>query len=81
MKIRITALDLMAVKAIKACGFIGVDLKGEPWLESSYSIGAYRLRRLIEHGLLKSNQDSLLPGRAITQSYSLTRRGEEVANV
>jgi hypothetical protein len=80
MKIRVTALDLKAVKAIAKCGFVGVDLKGEPWLESSDHVTKFRLRRLSAQGLVRSNQDGLLPGRGITQSYSLSKRGEEVAN-
>lgn len=83
MKIKITALDLKALRAIKEFGWIGVGLDGEPWLESSKCVGAYRLRRLIEHKLLRSNQD-WLPLGSITQrapqSYSLSRRGKEVAN-
>lgn len=79
-KITITALDLTALRAIKVCGFIGVDLRGDTWLESSQSVGKGRLKRLIAHKLLKNNQDALFKGLGMTQSYSLTRRGEEVVN-
>lgn len=81
-KIRVTALDIKALRAIQACGFIGVDLKGQTYLESSQNVGRGRLRRLIEQKLVISNQDMLLPGRGITpQSYSLSQRGIEVASV
>lgn len=79
-KITITALDLTALRAIKACGFIGVDLRGETWLESSQSVGKGRLRRLIAHKLGKNNQDALFKGPGMTQGYALSRRGEEVVN-
>lgn len=81
-KIRVTALDIKALRAIQACGFIGVDLKGQTYLESSQNVGRGRLRRLIEQKLVISNQDMLLPGRGIPpQSYSLSQRGIEVASV
>ena len=79
-KITITALDLKALRAIKACGFIGVDLRGDTWLESSENVGKGRLKRLIAHKLVKNNQDALFKGLGMTQSYALTRRGMEVAN-
>jgi hypothetical protein len=79
-KITIAALDLKAIKAVKACGFVGIDLSGDPYLESSVNIGRGRLKRLIAHKLLKNNQDALLKGLGMTQSYSLTRRGREVAD-
>lgn len=79
-KIRVTALDIKALRAISDCGFIGIDLRGQAYLESSQNIGRGRLRRPIEQKLVISNQDMLLPGRGIPpQSYSLSRRGMEVA--
>lgn len=81
-KIRVTALDIKALRAINECGFIGVDLKGATYLESSQNVGRGRLKRLIEQKLVVSNQDMLLPGRGIPpQSYSLSRRGIEVVSV
>lgn len=81
-KIRVTALDIKALRAIQACGFIGIDLKGQTYLESSQNVGRGRLKRLIEQKLVISNLDMLLPGRGIPpQSYSLSQRGIAVASV
>lgn len=79
-KIRVTALDIKALRAIQECGFIGLDAHGETFLESSQNVGRWRLKRLIEQKLVTSNMDMLLQGRGIPpQSYSLSRRGVEVA--
>lgn len=81
--IKITASDIRAVRLIKASGFIGINADGEPFLEGRRQIGRMRLCRLLEHKLLKSNQDGLPIGSITernTQTYSLSRRGEEVVN-
>jgi hypothetical protein len=66
----ITALDMAACAEIARCGFLGVDLKGDPYLESGTLLGRGRMRRLIEHGLIITSQDGLFPG--MTQTFRLT---------
>jgi hypothetical protein len=66
----ITALDIAACEEIRRCGFLGVNLSGEPYFESGATIGKGRLRRLVEHGLVIASQDGLFPG--VTQTYRLT---------
>lgn len=66
----ITALDLNALSAVKRVGFVGVDLKGEPWLESDTQISPWRLSRLIAHGFLYSSEDGLLD--EVPQTYRVS---------
>ena len=59
MKLKLTKLDKKAIDLIAMNGVVGVDLKGEPWLESNRQITKFRLRRLIELGKLVPNNDAL----------------------
>lgn len=78
-KMKLTRLDKEALRAIQACGFLGVNLKGEPYLETNLPIGRGRMQRLIALDTISPNRDSLFPGLGRPQSYALTSRGEEMA--
>lgn len=66
----ITTLDLDALSAVKRAGFVGVDVKGEPYLESDTQISPWRFARLIAHEFLISSEDGLLNGYPQTYRVS-----------
>lgn len=70
----ITALDMVAVQAIAASGFLGVDHRGQPFLEGERQIGPSRMKRLKEHGFIAPGGDGLFPGSH--QTFQLTRSGQ-----
>lgn len=80
-KVKVTALDVQALRLVKACGFVGIDRRGEPCLESNSQISAGRLQRLTHHGMLQSGGDYLPLGDvAQPQCYVLTERGRLAAD-
>lgn len=66
---KVTAADKAALDLIRACGFVRLDARGEPCLETNSQIGLWRFQRLVEHGLLISNEDALPGQLAAAQSY------------
>lgn len=74
-KIRVTALDIKALRAIQACGFIGIDLKGQTYLESSQNVGRGRLRRLIEQSSSHPIRTYFCPAAAFLRKAIRCRSG------
>jgi len=66
---KITPHDLAALDLVSANGFVGLDARGSPFLESERQITRLRFRRLIAFGLLVSNEDALPGQLAEPQSY------------
>jgi hypothetical protein len=73
-----TTADLKALSRIRECGFIGLDANGHTWLESSRSVSAGRLCRLVELGLVEPNGDALIEG-VHSQTYRPRERKNGLA--
>ena len=63
---KITAADIAACRKIAVCGWIGVALNGDTFLESDAQVTPHRLERLAEHGLIEPQADGLLEGKSQT---------------
>jgi hypothetical protein len=68
---KITKLDQRAVAAIRECGFVSMEADGKPRLESSKNVTAFRLKRLVQLGLVVSGGDALFNEAAPPQTYVL----------
>ena len=67
---KLTDLDRDIVERVRRAGFVGVDAKGECYLETSEDIDFYRVRRLVALGVLEPGDDALIGDRP--QTYRLT---------
>lgn len=63
---KVTAADIKACRKIEVCGWIGVALNGDTFLESDAQVTPRRLERLAEHGLVEPQADGLLEGKSQT---------------
>lgn len=74
---KLTGKDRDVLCEIKRCGFVSVDPDGKPALEVSFDVTAYRLKRLIDLGLLEPSGDTLLPD-CPSQTFRPTGRATDV---
>lgn len=77
--VKLTDSDRHMLKLVRKCGFIGVDERGQPYLETDSQITEYRVRRLLALRLIESSGDGLLDSGK-PQSYKLTEAGSQQEN-
>lgn len=72
---KITKEDIAACHKIAVCGWIGVTLDGETFMESEGQVAPGRFGRLRQHGLVEPQADGLLEG--VSQTWRLVEGWEE----
>lgn len=58
------------ISRIEKCGFLGLNINGEYWLQDGKHCPQKTAKKLIEGGVLRSNDDALF---GAPQSYSISR--------
>lgn len=71
-KLKVTKRDMIALGHIRDCGFIAMEVDGQPRLETSRNVTKLRFRRLVALGLVRASGDNLLP-EAPSQTYVLAQ--------
>jgi len=75
---KLTNRDKIVIAAIKRCGFLALDLSGQPALETSFAVTPWRMSRLVDLGYLEPSGDALIKGMP-SQTWMLTEKAGDVA--